>query len=101
MKMILAACAATMIATGAFAAEPTSNPPAPASDASGPVTMPVSAAPGETCAAMITRARGMTLPSDPAKAQSIRDEIAAADAAGDDAACRAHMQTALNELGGS
>jgi len=49
---------------------------------------------------MIAKARGMTMPSDATKAKTARDEIAAADASGDDATCRAHVQSALNAMGG-
>ncbi|MBL6854306.1 MAG: hypothetical protein ISS15_11915 [Alphaproteobacteria bacterium] len=119
MKMILAAGAATLIAFAAYAAEPVAPPannpsvsppvtnpaqatstPAATDTAPGAVTMPASAAPSESCAAMITRARGMTMPSDTAKAATARSEITAADAAGDDAMCRRHAQAALNALGG-
>jgi hypothetical protein len=53
-----------------------------------------------SCADLITRARGMTMPNDAAKATTARSEIAAADAAGDDATCRTHAQNSLNALGG-
>jgi hypothetical protein len=95
--MILAAAAATMLATAAFAADPVA-PPAPVTK---PVaTMPASAAPPDTCAQMIVKARAMTLPTDATKAKSVKDELAAADAANDDATCKTHANNALNILSG-
>lgn len=122
MKMILAAGAATLMAFAAHAAEPVAPPannpstsppvtspaqpttpstmPAATDTAPGAVTMPASASPGLSCADLITKARGMTMPNDAAKAATARSEIAAADAAGDDASCRAHVQKALGAMGG-
>jgi len=122
MKMILAISAATLITFAAYAAEPVAPPannpstsppvtspaspttpsttPAATDTAPGAVTMPASASPGLSCADMITKARGLTTPSDATKAKTVRDEIAAADAAGDDATCRSHAQNALKLMGG-
>ncbi len=97
MKLFLMAAAAAMFATAAFAADPVA-PPAP--DPAKPETMPASAVPPQTCAQMITQARGMALPGDAAKAQQIRAELAAADAANNDATCKSHANTALNLLSG-
>jgi hypothetical protein len=98
MRPILIATAAALFATGAaFAADPVVPPPPETSPV---ITMPASAAPGETCAAMVTRVKAMTLPADPAKAQSARAEIRAADEANDDASCRSHVQNALAIMGG-
>lgn len=97
MRTILAAAAATLFATAAFAASPMAPPaPAPTSTA----TTPASSAPADTCAQLITKARGMTLPSDATKAKSVKDELAAADAANDDTTCKTHANNALNLLSG-
>jgi len=97
MRMFLAAAAATMLATAAFAADPAA-PPVPGSTA--PAMTPASTAGVTTCAQLITQAKGMTLPSDATKAKSVRDELAAAEATGDDAQCKAHANNALNLLSG-
>ena len=98
MRLIATAAAAGLFVMGAaFAADPV-VPPEPATQPV--ITMPISAAPGETCAAMITRAKAMTLPSDPARAQEARAELKAADDANDDATCRQHVRTALNLMSG-
>ncbi|HJW42453.1 MAG TPA: hypothetical protein VJ476_14645 [Rhizomicrobium sp.] len=97
MRIILAAAAATIFATAAFAADPVA-PPAPVTKPV--ITMPASAAPPDTCAQMIVKARAMTLPSDATKAKSVRDELAAADAANNDTTCKAHANNALNLLSG-
>ncbi|MEI9993838.1 MAG: hypothetical protein WDM91_04530 [Rhizomicrobium sp.] len=106
MKIILAACTAAFLATAALAAGPGDGmAPAgqtpPTGDTAPANSLPASATPSTTsCADMITQARGMALPSDPDKARLVRDEIAAADDAGDDATCRSHEQNALNAMGG-
>ena len=97
MRTLFLGCAATLFATAAFAADPV-PPPAPANGQV--ITMPVSAAPGQTCAALMTQAKAMTLPSDAGKAKYVRDELAAADKANDDATCRSHANNALNVLNG-
>lgn len=103
MKMILAAATALMLGTAAFAAEGDTMAPAgqPTTTDAPANSLPASATPtATTCADLITQARGMKLPADPAKAKSIQDEIAAADDAGDDATCRTHAQNALTGLSG-
>ncbi|MEJ0025779.1 MAG: hypothetical protein WDN01_07110 [Rhizomicrobium sp.] len=97
MRILLAAAAATMLATAAFAADPV-PPPAPTTAPT--VTTPASTASAATCAELITQAKGMTLPSDTAKAQQVRQELATADAANDDATCKSHANAALNLLSG-
>ena len=97
MRLFLAAAAATLFATAAFAADPVA-PPAP--DPSKPETMPASSAPPPTCAQLITQARGMTLPSDATKAKQVQTELAAADSANDDTTCKSHANAALNLLSG-
>jgi hypothetical protein len=95
MKLALAAAALALNAAAAFA-----DPVVPPEPQTHPViTMPVSAAPGETCAQLITRAKAATLPSDPDRAQTARAEIKAADESGDDATCRTHVQAALDAMG--
>ncbi|HXC55664.1 MAG TPA: hypothetical protein VNU97_10225 [Rhizomicrobium sp.] len=96
MKTILAASAVLLFATTAFAADPVVPPPPQTSPV---ITMPASAAPGETCARLIARAKGTTLPADAARAATARSEIAAADAANDDATCRLHAKNALDAMG--
>src|ERR1700685_1414641 len=81
MRTLLLAGAAALFATAAFAADPVAPPPP---DNGQVITMPVSAAPGETCASLMTKAKGMTLPSDAGKAKYVRNELAAADASNDD-----------------
>ena len=98
MRMFLAAAAATMFATAAFAADPVA-PPAPA-PAKSTETMPASTATSATCAQLITQARGMTLPSDATKAKQVKDDLAAADASRDDATCKTHANAALDLLSG-
>ena len=97
MKLILAACTATLLATAAFAAEPMA-PPAPAG--TGTMATPAMATAPEACSDMITRARAMPVPSDPDKAKMAKDELAAADDAGDDATCKTHATNALGAMGG-
>jgi hypothetical protein len=97
MRTILAAAAATLFATAAFAASPMAPPAPPVQTVT---TMPASAAPADTCAQLITKARGMTLPSDATKARSVNDELAGADAANDDTTCKTHANNALNLLSG-
>ena len=115
MKLILAASTAAFLATAAFAAGPgdamapagkptpatTDTTPAATDAAPAANSLPASATPTTlSCADMITKARGMTLPPDATKAQSAREEIKAADESGDDATCRSHAQNALSLLGG-
>jgi len=96
MKLFLAAAAATMLATAAFAADPVA-PPAPSAAPSSATPASTSS---QTCAQLITQARGMTLPSDSTKATQIQNELAAADAANDDSTCKTHANAALNLLSG-
>ncbi len=95
MKLLLAAAAATMLSTAAFAADPVA-PPAPGTPSDATPASTASA----TCAELITQARGMTLPNDQAKAKQVQDELAAADAANDDTTCKTHANNALNLLSG-
>ena len=97
MKLILASCTAALLATAAFAADPMAPPMDPAPK---PATMPASTAMPESCAEMMARARAMTQPSDSTKAQTVKDELAAADDAGYDATCRTHATNAISTLSG-
>jgi len=96
MKLLLAGATATLFATAAFGADPVAPPPPP--NTGQVITMPISAAPGETCAQMIAHVRTMPPPADAAKAEQARDELKAADAANDDASCRAHVRTAMDAM---
>jgi hypothetical protein len=62
--------------------------------------VPASVLPASSCADLIAMARSLVMPSDATKAKLASDEIKAADAAGDDATCRTHVQKALGMLGG-
>jgi hypothetical protein len=97
MKLILTTCAAALLATAAFAADPMAPPMEPATK---PATTPANTAMPESCADMMARARAMTMPSDATKAQTVKDELAAADDAGDDATCRTHATNAISTLSG-
>jgi hypothetical protein len=96
MKLALAGAACALLATAAYA-DPVVPPPPP--NTGEVITMPASAAPGETCAQLIAHVRTLPPPSDATKAQLARDELKAADAANDDASCRAHVRTAIDALG--
>jgi hypothetical protein len=97
MKLLIAGAACALLAAAASAADPVVPPPPP--NTGQVITMPVSAAPGETCAQMIARVRTMPPPTDATKAEQARDELKAADAANDDASCRAHVHTAMDAMG--
>jgi hypothetical protein len=98
MRLFLAGAACALFATAAFS-QPVPPPPPP--NTGQVITMPVSAAPGETCAQMIARVRTMPPPADATKAEQAREELKAADAANDDASCRAHVRTAMDAMGGT
>jgi hypothetical protein len=96
MKLLLAGATALLFVTAA-AADPIAPPPPNTGQV---ITMPASAAPGETCAQLIARVRTLPPPADAEKAQLAQDELKAADAANDEATCRTHVRNAMDAMSG-